>query len=98
MDASVEFFEDGSELFLKNNDGYLYLGIRVNSPGMIVGNVFIHSGSEVVIMHSSAALGTEPIYQEGVDGWFRTQNFTWKCRNSSDSEAAQSEKRKILGR
>ena len=32
-DASIETFAEGSELLLMHADGYLYLGILVNTPG-----------------------------------------------------------------
>ncbi len=94
-DASIETFADGSELLLMHAGGYLYLGIRANTPGMIVGNVFINRGDEIVTLHSSAALGTA-IYQKGEDNWRQIQNFTWQCRNTSDSESAQAERAEFL--
>ena len=94
-DASIETFADGSELLLMHAGGYLYLGVRANTPGMIVGNVFINRGDEIAILHSSAALGTA-IYQKGEDNWRQIQNFTWQCRDTSDSESAQAERAEFL--
>lgn len=87
-DAKLERFSDGSELLLKHHDGYLYLGIRAKTPGMIVGNIFVDHGDRVLILHSSAALGTA-VYEKRSDGWDRTQDFVWRCRNSGDSPSAQ---------
>ncbi len=93
--ATVETFADGSELLLMHADGYLYLGIRVNIPGMIVGNIFVNRGDEITILHSSAALGTAA-YQKGEDNWQQIQNFTWQCRDTSDSDAAKAERDAFL--
>jgi formylglycine-generating enzyme required for sulfatase activity len=93
--AAVETFADGSKLFLMSADGYLYLGIRGNTPDMIAGNIFINRGDEILILHSSAALGTA-IYQKGEDSWQQIQNFNWRCRNTSQSDTAQEEREAFL--
>jgi len=87
-DARIDFFEDGSELFLLNKDGYLYLAIRAGFDEMIAGNVFLHNGDQIYIMHTSAALGTA-LYQEEVDTWTKVKDFEWCCRSKMDSETAR---------
>jgi putative hemolysin len=94
-DAWRESFSDGSELFLKHAEGYLYLGIRANPADMIVGNIFVDHGDQVSILHSSAALGTA-IYEKRSDGWERTQDFVWRCRDSSNSPSAQAAREKFF--
>ncbi|MCJ7622410.1 MAG: formylglycine-generating enzyme family protein, partial [Anaerolineaceae bacterium] len=86
--ATVESFTDGSELFLIHADGYLYLGIQAETADMIGGNIFINRGDEIVILHSSAALGTA-IYQKAEDSWQQIQDFNWRCRETDRSDAAQ---------
>jgi len=93
--ARREQFSDGSELLLKYHDGYLYLGIRANAPGMIVGNIFVSQGDRVSILHSSAALGTA-IYEKSADGFQQAQDFAWRCRSSSNSPSAQAERDAFL--
>ena len=93
--ATVETFTDGSQLFLLQTGGFIYVGIRAHETGLIAGNVFINRGDQIEIFHSSAALGTA-IYQQGVDGWQQTQDFTWRCRNTGDSEAAKAERTEFL--
>jgi hypothetical protein len=93
--AAVETFADGSELLLMHADGYLYVGIRAINPGMIAANVFLQSGNEIIIMHSSAALGTA-IYQRGEADWKQSQDYTWQCRSTSLSDAAQAERDEFL--
>ncbi len=93
--ATVETFADGSELLRMQADGYLYVGIRAVDSGMIAANVFIQSGEEIIIMHSSAALGTA-IYQKNADSWQQTQDFTWQCRSTSLGDAAQAERDEFL--
>ena len=94
-DAERELFADGSELFLMNNGGYLYLGIRANTPDMIVGNIFIERGDEIYILHTSAALGTA-VYRKSADGWQQVRNFSWSCRDTSSSDAAVAERTNFL--
>ena len=95
-DAAVEdALSDGSQLYLMHQDGYLYLAIRSITSEMIAGNVFIESGGEIAILHASAALGTA-VYETGVGDWNRIQNFSWQCRNSSDSERTQAERQVFL--
>jgi len=91
----VVTFSDGSELFLMYSEGYLYLGIRANTPEMIAGNIFIDRGEEIAILHSSAALGTA-LYEKGKDGWQRTHGFSWSCRRTDNSETAQAERDAFL--
>jgi putative intracellular protease/amidase len=93
--ATIETFGDGSELLLMQADGYFYVGIRAIDPGMIAANVFIQHGDEISIMHSSAALGTA-IYKKEIDSWQQTQDFTWQCRSTSLSDAAQAERDAFL--
>jgi hypothetical protein len=93
--ASVETFDDGSQLRLLQAGDYIYIGIRAHESGLIAGNIFISHGYKIAILHSSAALGTA-IYQLSVDGWQQTQDFSWRCRNTGDSEAAQAERAEFL--
>ena len=93
--ATIETFADGSELLLMQADGYLYVGIQGLDPEMILANLFIQSGDEIIIMHSSAALGTA-IYQKNADSWQQTQDYTWHCRSTSLGGAAQTERDEFL--
>jgi len=93
--AIVEPFADGSELFLMFSEGYLYLGIRANTPEMIIGNIFVDHGDEIAILHTSAALGTA-LYKQGMDSWQQTQGFVWRCRSTDNSETSQSERDAFL--
>jgi hypothetical protein len=91
----VETFADGSELLLMYDQGYLYLGIRSNTPEMIVGNIFVNEGEEIRILHTSAALGTAA-YQRDAESWQQTQAFNWRCRRTDKSDAAQAERDAFL--
>jgi len=93
--AREESFKNGSQLFLQTDSKYLYLGIRSNSAGMLMGNVFIQSGDTISILHISAALGTA-IYQQGTEGWHLIQDFNWQCRDAGNSQAALDERRAFL--
>ena len=78
-----------------DGEGYMYLGIRATTPEMIVGNIFVDHGDEIVILHSSAALGTA-LYQKGMGSWQQTQGFVWHCRRTDNSEVAQAERDAFL--
>jgi hypothetical protein len=93
--AKVEKFPDGSELFLMDCEGYLYLGIRASTTEMIVGNILIDRGDEIAILHSSAALGTA-IYRKVTESWQRSQDFVWFFRKTDNSEIAQAERDAFL--
>lgn len=93
--ARVETFADGSKLFLMYDRGFLYLGIRGSTPEMIVGNVFLHQGDEIQIMHTSAALGTAH-YTRDAKSWQQTQAFDWRCRRTDQGDAAQAERDAFL--
>ena len=93
--ATIESFADGSQLFLMRNGEFLYVGIRAKEPRTIAANIFIQRGDEISILHASAALGTA-IYRRGEDGWQQVQDFTWRCRNTGSSEAAQAERAEFL--
>jgi hypothetical protein len=93
--AEIESFSDGSDLLLMYSEGYLYLGIRANTPEMVAGNVFIDRGDQIAILHVSAALGTA-LYERGEDGWYQTQEFAWRCRNTGYSDQAQAERDAFL--
>jgi uncharacterized protein YceK len=94
-DATVETFADGSQLLLLQAGDFIYLGIKANESGTIAGNVFIQRGDEIAILHTSAALGTA-VYKKGEDSWKQTQDFTWRCRNTGNSESAQAERAEFL--
>jgi hypothetical protein len=89
--ALIENFSGGSKLFLMYSDGFLYLAIRANTSEMIVGNIYINTGDEIAILHTSAALGTGYYLKDG-DQWQLAQGFNWACRNTSNSEAAENER------
>jgi hypothetical protein len=57
--------------------------------------VFIERGDEIAILHASAALGTA-LYEQGTDSWQQTQEFVWRCRETSNSEAAQAARAAFL--
>jgi len=93
--ASVETFANGGRLVFIYHDGFLYLAIRAGTGGMIAGNVLLARGDEIVVLHASAALGTG-IYRREADGWRLVQGFTWRCRDTGESQAAQDEREAFL--
>lgn len=85
--AVVSSFLDGSEILLMHKDGYLYLAVRAKTTGLIAGNIYLAAGDQIIIMHTSAALGTAHYQLEG-QTWQLTQGFVWRCRQTSNSDAA----------
>ena len=69
-------FTDGGELFLMQNSGYLFLGVRENFDGLTVTSVFVERDGRVFVLHSSGSLGTA-IYKRVENGWQLTQPFSW---------------------
>ena len=84
-DAVLITIDSQADLYLKHADGFLLLGLVTQKP--IVGNVLVQTGSEVRILHSSAALGTA-VYHEDSDLWIRTKDFVWRCRSRMLTESA----------
>lgn len=93
--ARREKFSDGSELLLMQNEGYLYLGIQAHIQGVSVWSVCLDRGDEIAVLHSSAALGTA-VYKRAESGWQRTRAFAWTLRDTSNSEAAQQQRKQFL--
>lgn len=94
--ADLYYFEDGSELFLTINGGYLFLAVRTGIPDRIAGNVFVQKGDQIAIYHTSAALGTA-VYQNAGEKWIKTEDFDWCCRSRIDSEDARTNREHFLG-
>ena len=93
--AVVETLPDGSTLSFVHSNGYLYLGLRGHTTEMIVGNVLLERGETIAILHASAALGTG-LYQKERNTWGLTQEFVWRCRDTSAGQAAQDEREAFL--
>lgn len=84
-DEALKISLDGEgTLMLSRYHGDLFLGLQ--SSAMSFGSVCIVRDEQIVILHSSAALGTA-IYELDASHWNLTQEFSWCCRSmSSDSE------------
>jgi hypothetical protein len=93
--AATESLADGSELAFTYSEGFLYLAIRANTSELIVGNVYLDRGEEIVLLHASAALGTAVYRREG-ERWRLERDFVWRCRDTSSSPAAQDERAAFL--
>ena len=93
--ALQDDLSDGGELFLMHDGEYLYVGIRASAKGSGVGSICIDRGQQVAILHSSAALGTA-IYENDGAEWQQIQEFSWYCRSTGSSAAAQDERSEFL--
>jgi hypothetical protein len=79
--ATEVVMSDGSQVYAMHADGVLYLAVSTGHVGAI--NVAIATGSEVWILHSSAALGSAR-YLPGAADWELAHGFTWCCRSADD--------------
>ena len=93
--ARQEALSDGSELYLVHDGDYLYLGLRSRARGNGVVSICLDRGQEVAVLHSSAALGTA-LYEPDGEAWQQTRPFSWKCRSTGQSAAAQAERDRFL--
>jgi hypothetical protein len=82
-----------AHILLKHADGFLYIGIQATTMG--VGSPLIVRGEEVLVLHSSAALGTA-IYTRDGEAWNLTQDFTWQCRSVGFSTPALNQRARFL--
>ena len=82
---------DGSDLYLMQDDGFVYVGIAASGADSGVGSLCIAQGGQVKILHSSAALGTA-VYEKDGQAWQLIQPFSWRCRGTTDHEADQNER------
>lgn len=85
--------DGGRTLLLMTDGAYLYLGIGSQDAGL--GSLCIDQGSQVAVLHASAALGTA-LYEQDGDGWQPVQGFSWQCRSTSNSSYAQREREEFL--
>lgn len=90
-------FQDGSQLYLLLADENLYLAIRSLGDGLIAGNVFLQQGDRILVLHTSAALGTA-VYVESGGSWQRQQDFEWCCRSRIASETTLAEREDFFDR
>jgi hypothetical protein len=88
-------FAGGGELLLMHEGGHLYVGVR-DKPAPVV-SICVFRGDEVAVMHMSAALGTA-VYKQRDDEWERVTEFSWSCRDASDTQRAWSERAEHLKR
>jgi len=82
--ATVTSMTDGSTLQWMHSGETLYVALQGHSLGAV--NVALATGSELWILHSSAALGSVR-YSEDDETWTLVHDFTWCCRSTTDDTA-----------
>ena len=92
-DAQVVRLNADERLFLKQADGYLYLGIQATA--LALPTPLVVHGDEVLALHVSAALGTATYVREG-NIWNLRQGYVWQCRTLGFSEFAVAERARFL--
>ena len=66
--AETAALSDGSELLMMQDNDYLFLAIRSVTPEMIGANVFVENDGQIMVLHTSAALGTAVSHQTILSG------------------------------
>lgn len=83
-DAVVFEMSDGAALRVMYSGETLYVAVAGADIGAV--NVVMGTGETILILHSSAALGSA-LYEPGPAGWDLTYGFSWCCRDRNDETA-----------
>lgn len=83
-DALVFEMSDGATLQLMHSAETLYVAVAGTEIGAV--NVLIGTSDAIMILHSSAALGSAR-YKPASDEWELTHGFGWCCRDRTDDTA-----------
>ena len=95
QNAARYHFDEGSEVYLMISGNHLFLAIRANGGGMIAGNVFLAEENQIMILHTSAALGTA-LYNKDGEQYKKIKDFSWCCRSKIDDEASRVAREKFF--
>lgn len=82
--ATTDVMSDGATIHFMWSDDILYVAVARDEIGAV--NVVIGNDSEVLILHSSAALGSAR-YVPTRTTWELDHGFSWCCRNPSEIAA-----------
>ncbi len=82
-------------LSLKHAEGALFLGLSARTTGVV--SPCVVRGSDVWVLHASAALGTA-IYGQDGETWRQSEGFSWDCRTTGFGEQALAEREAFLAR
>ena len=89
--AKMYTLQDGSDLYLFQDNGILYLAVIGSRPGTLGANIFLHQNNQVRVMHISAALGTAEYNWDG-EKWSLIRNFDWQHRTLGNGDLALAER------
>lgn len=82
--ATTDVMSDGVTVRFMSSRDILYIAVAEDEIGAV--NVILGTDSEVLILHSSAALGSAR-YVPAEATWELDHGFSWCCRNPSDTDA-----------
>lgn len=82
--AASGTLSDGATVRFMSNDAVLYIAVAEDEIGAV--NVIMGTDTEVLILHSSAALGSAR-YVPTETTWELDHGFSWCCRSPSDTAA-----------
>lgn len=94
-DALALPLADDAALHVKHADGFLYLGVKVQTGAQVVGNIYVARDDTITILHASYALGPAT-YRLQSGGWTLEKPFVWSCRSLGFSSAALFEREMFL--
>ena len=80
-DAVTEPMSDGATARWLHSGATLYVAVSGTEIGAV--NVVISRDDQVMILHSSAALGSA-LYTSAGESWVLSHGFSWCCRNATD--------------
>jgi hypothetical protein len=84
---------DNAHALLLHDGKFLYVAMVGRQPG--TSSVCAMGGKQVLVLHSSAALGTASFAPEK-DKWRMTRGFIWTNRDTSGTPTAMAERKKTL--
>lgn len=80
-DAAGELMSDGATVRWMHAEETLHVAVEGTEIGAV--NVLIATEDQVLILHSSAALGSA-LYAANAATWELVHGFSWCCRNTAD--------------
>lgn len=70
---------DGSEIFLLHDNGYLYVGFRGTYEPW--SHFYINKGNDVYVLHPTLAMGRVVYHKDIYGAWEPDRKFNWKLRH-----------------
>ena len=86
-DALQSNLMNGGEVLLKRNKSHLFIGIRGIKMGWA--HICVATPTQVLILHSSAALGSAKYQKVNHEFFYPVNRFVWEMRDTTQTVAAK---------